>query len=643
MARLLPTLPAEGSRDNKVPRFDGDNLVWEILTGGGSGGLTEQQITAIANARAAARFTDEEKTKLAAAVITSDLDPYGLGFIGIYPRYMRFDQLDENIIIAFGEIHEPYDQANRIEVSFNGVQVVRNEFSPTTKFFRFGIESVNATNIKNNTHRDAQHWSVQITFFKDGFLDNQVIGNIRTIPVIINRELEPPDITAIQSQLSRAVEWSTIADDTAIPNNYIVRNAGRYFGAKIAHTKTASHVTPPGDPTNWIELSNGTATFSAAQLARLLPTLPAEGSRDDKIPKFNGDTLGWETPVVSQTAWDDLVARSIPYFRAADPQNSFGSDNQWWYNLAEGKLYQKRSGSWVLVTDLALESELQAIRQLPTLPAEGSRNDKFPIFQNDTLMWENFPAITTIAGEWNTIAARTTIAIGTIVRHGGNYYGCIITHTKSSNGPDGDPTNWQLLSAYQGVWAAGYYHAGSIAVRGTGLYLALHNVGNTDPAPDASTNVKWLQINNVEPPVRYAELTINSSIALARTYASLTFASTLAKSQNATGVIARATTGSAISITAGSYVVDTHIVVAGGNDNERSNYDVQLYDGTNIIDEKTHLGYIRQIRELGDEAFSSHHIFTVTQTTTLQVRVKISAGDTGINTSAGGTVIIRKL
>ena len=685
MARLLPDLPAEGSRDNKIPKFDGNVLGWELDAGGTGGGLTSDQVTAIANARAAARFTDEEKTKLAAAVITSDLDPYGLGFIGIYPRYMRFDQLDENIIIAFGEVHEPYDEANRIEVSFNGVQVVRNEFSPTTRFFRFGIESVNATNIKNNTDRDAQHWNVQITFFKDGFLDNQVIGNIRTIPVIINRELEPPDIFAIQSQLSRVAKWADIADDTAIPDNYIVRHSNRYFGAKVAHTKTASHVAPTGDPTNWIELSNGAATFSTAQLARLLPelpaegsrdnkavifdgdnlawelltaggltagqiarllpTLPAEGSRDDKIPKFNGNTLGWETPVVSQAAWDDLVARGIPYFRAADPQDSFGSDNQWWYNLAAGKLFQKRSGSWVLVTDLALESELQAIRQLPTLPAEGSRNDKFPIFQNDTLMWENFPTITTIAGEWNTIAARTTIAIGTIVRHGGNYYGCIITHTKSSNGPDGDPTNWQLLSAYQGVWAAGYYHAGSIAVRGAGLYLALHNVGNTDPAPDASTNVKWLQINNVDPPVRYAELTINSAVALSKTYASLTFAAALAKSQNATGVIARATSGSAITIAAGSYVVDTHIVLAGSRSNVRSNYDVQLYDGTNIIDEKTHLGYVRLNTELGDEAFSSHHILTVAQTTALQVRTKISntGGPDSINTATGGTVIVRKL
>ena len=193
MARLLPD-PSTGNVGD-VPKVNAAQDNYELapdLQGSGSGGgLTSQQVTAIANARAAARFTDEEKTKLANAVVSADLDPYGLGFIGIYPRYMRLDQLDDNIIIAFGEIHEPYDEANRIEVSFNGVQVVRNEFSPTTRFFRFGIEPTGANNIRNNTHRDAQHWDVQITFYKDGFLDANVIGNIRTIPVIINRDSAP--------------------------------------------------------------------------------------------------------------------------------------------------------------------------------------------------------------------------------------------------------------------------------------------------------------------------------------------------------------------------------------------------------------------------------------------------------------------
>ena len=52
--RLLPELPEKGSRDNKVPKFDGDNLGWEVDaegTGGG-GGTTD------ATARAAAATAD---------------------------------------------------------------------------------------------------------------------------------------------------------------------------------------------------------------------------------------------------------------------------------------------------------------------------------------------------------------------------------------------------------------------------------------------------------------------------------------------------------------------------------------------------------------------------------------------------------
>ncbi|MCY4059687.1 MAG: hypothetical protein OXG44_17005, partial [Gammaproteobacteria bacterium] len=35
--RLLPTLPAAGSRDDKIPKFDGDTLKWEPDAGGGGG------------------------------------------------------------------------------------------------------------------------------------------------------------------------------------------------------------------------------------------------------------------------------------------------------------------------------------------------------------------------------------------------------------------------------------------------------------------------------------------------------------------------------------------------------------------------------------------------------------------------------
>ena len=73
---------------------------------------------------------------------------------------------------------------------------------------------------------------------------------------------------------------------------------------------------------------------TAAQVARLLPTLPATGSRDGRIAKFSGNTLQWAIDTVGATA-------------------------------------------------------AQIARLLPTLPATGSRDDKILKFDGDDLGWED--------------------------------------------------------------------------------------------------------------------------------------------------------------------------------------------------------------------------------------------------------------
>ena len=333
---------------------------------------------------------------------------------------------------------------------------------------------------------------------------------------------------------------------------------------------------------------------------------------------YEGDGNGHPIEVIAPVAsvWEEVLAKSDTYIRASAPNNRFGVDGNKWFNLANGKGYIKQSGSWVEVTDFVIQSELNA-------------------------------AIAGITGgnveDWSDIPLNTSIAVGRLVEYENGFYACWTAHTKTATTPPNAEHQWRFLSNYIGGWRSGNYQAGTLTWRNGNLYVSNAAIGRSDPSPTGSTNTKWVQLTNVDPPVRYAELTINSAVALSQTYASLTFASALAKSQNATGVIARAASGSAITIAAGSYVVDTHIVIAGSTASRRSNYDVQLYDGTNIIDEKTHLGYVREHNELGDEAFGSHHIFTVTQATTLQVRTKISAGPNNINTGAGGTVIIRKL
>ena len=51
---------------------------------------------------------------------------------------------------------------------------------------------------------------------------------------------------------------------------------------------------------------------TAAQIARLLPTLPASGSRDNKIPKFDGDVLGWEDEASSRSVATPRQVATLP-------------------------------------------------------------------------------------------------------------------------------------------------------------------------------------------------------------------------------------------------------------------------------------------------------------------------------------------
>lgn len=706
LARLLPVFPTAGSRDNKVPVFSGDTLGWEVL-GTGGGGLTAPQVTAIANARAEARFTDTEKTKLANAVIESALEttlaPYGLGFIGIYPRYMRLsDQLEDNIIIAFGQLHEPFDTANRVIVNFGGTIVVRTEWTPTTRFLRFSIEQASITNIRNSVSRDDQHILVEITFYKDGFQSENWVG-ARIIPVIINRDSAPPDINAIQSQLSRAANWADIPNDTDIPANYIIKHSGRYFGAKIAHTKTASHVAPTGDPTNWIELSNGTATLSAAQQARLLPTLPSPGSRDNKAPVFDGDSLVWEVlsssgltsgqlarllpalPAEGSRAtkiprfvgdtltwqaidWEGVLARSDTFIRASAPNNSFGVDGNKWFNLANGKGYIKQSGAWAEVTDFALESELTAIRErlLPTFPATGSRNNKFPIFNNDTLNWETFPDIQTRTISWAGIANNTTVAVGTLVHHGGATFACITQHAKGATGPDGDPTNWIILTNWGGTWSNKWYPPGVFVAHAGNPYVSLQAVVQNDPQPNANNNTKWLRLNtdisalatttalntaiaDVDKAV-FAELTINENITIPQTGATavpLTYAASLPEEHNSSGIIGRATAGNGITLKAGSYVIDVDMNVdtETSGENARTNVEFTLYSGSTLLKTKRG-GYLRSLNVFNEQVANARFTINVASDATVQIRVKMLDNDTGtptIETQTGGAVTVRRI
>ena len=102
-----------------------------------------------------------------------------------------------------------------------------------------------------------------------------------------------------------------------------------------------------------------------------------------------------------------------------------------------------------------------------------------------------------IPDDWSEIPQGTPLTIGKVVEHGGAYFAALASHNRSGTGPDGDPTNWVLLSNYRGDWVAAWYPVGSFVRRGGLPWVAAQAVTINDPAPDANTNTKWLQLGSL--------------------------------------------------------------------------------------------------------------------------------------------------
>ena len=106
-----------------------------------------------------------------------------------------------------------------------------------------------------------------------------------------------------------------------------------------------------------------------------------------------------------------------------------------------------------------------------------------------------------VPDDWSDIPANTPLALGKIVEHNGAYFGALTAHNRSGTGPDGDSTNWILLSNWAGTWTDDWYPQGSFVSRSGLPWVASQNVARGDPAPDAGTNTKWLQLGSAAPTV----------------------------------------------------------------------------------------------------------------------------------------------
>lgn len=111
--------------------------------------------------------------------------------------------------------------------------------------------------------------------------------------------------------LLSAVDWSRF--NTAV--GAATTGATAFLGLSDTPNDYAGHA---GDAV----VVNKEGTAITFQPGGLLPALPSTGARDDKIAKFNGDTLGWEADTEPGVTAQELAAESVARASGDDIQAS---------------------------------------------------------------------------------------------------------------------------------------------------------------------------------------------------------------------------------------------------------------------------------------------------------------------------------
>ena len=148
---------------------------------------------------------------------------------------------------------------------------------------------------------------------------------------------------------------------------------------------------------------------STLKVANPLPALPDEGSRDDKVLKFDGNTLGWEADAVGtagsgeenvQANWSETDVNADSYIENKPTIPSALSDLTG--TVTDGQI---PAG---IARDAEVTAAVAAVRQLPVLPDAGSRNDKILKFADDVLGWEADTGLAPVEGALSLAQVGTT-------------------------------------------------------------------------------------------------------------------------------------------------------------------------------------------------------------------------------------------
>ena len=277
--------------------------------------------------------------------------------------------------------------------------------------------------------------------------------------------------------LAAAQSWSSIslvtnANET---QQVLLRDADGRPSQRITVTNLL-----PDNPITGVSLSGSVLTFTFEDGSTQDVTLPAGGggggSNDGVLTGLSFATDG-STLTATRSVGANVVANVPAALRATGG----------------------------LTTDQARDTAGALVATLPTFTYNATSNTLAWVASSIPASYASASSTSTqqawqtrigAAQDWSTIPAGTTIRLGKVVEHGGSYFGAIAQHNRGGTGPDGDATNWVQISNWRGTWTAAWYPAGSFVSHNGLPWVAESQVTASDPAPDAATSTKWLQLGS---------------------------------------------------------------------------------------------------------------------------------------------------
>ena len=524
-------------------------------------------------------------------------------------------ELGKNFTFFFSHIPEKYSTANQLRVSWQGVPAYRNVFDPSELFIYFGIEPTQIPNLVNyaGSNRDENHWTLQFEFF-----NGPTVLGLENVPMIIDRSLAP------------AIGGTTTPGPQGPPGP-----PGRSYYLFYSDTGAAnSWSATPGANTKYLRFRiNNTVPTDAGGFKFV-----GDDGADSTVPGPQGPAgqsyYIYYSDNGNPNSWARTSRSSTEYIRfetsSTVPTNAGGIK-------IKGEDGTSGTGG---VTINQVNSAIETALAEYAVP--------YISFSRDPVR------LTELGGDWsinlNEIHAPATNANRVRINFQGNP-----VHDAAFNPENIDKViNFNLnttetTNVANAARGRTFLQGDVEFLRDSDSLLSRRVIVFIDPTDTPLT------LATLPTPVtdRYIELAVNAGLTVSNDISvaavPLTYAATLLKANNNTGFLSRHSSGNLITLAAGTYEIDTHLLINQGGAG-RSTYEIEIYNGATLIDEQAYLDYLRGNAQLPIQSITSHHLFTLASDSNIQVRVKKSSAETGgrapagtDNTVAGSKLLVKRI